>query len=76
MVYIFCGNKIIFCGVDDLVKIKGIKVLKFLIVFFWIEEMVEFKIEDEILIIEKLVFCVKLDEGFFYVFYYFYNLLK
>ncbi|WP_337033214.1 PBSX family phage terminase large subunit [Paenibacillus illinoisensis] len=73
LVYIPRGNKIIFRGADDPVKIKGIKVSKFPIAFLWIEEMAEFKTEDEISTIEKSVLRAKLDEGLFYAFYYSYN---
>lgn len=73
LVYIPRGNKIIFRGADDPAKIKSIKMSKFPIAFLWIEEMAEFKNEDEISTIEKSVLRAELPDGLFYAFYYSYN---
>ncbi|OMF17233.1 terminase [Paenibacillus amylolyticus] len=73
LVYIPRGNKIIFRGADDPAKIKSIKMSKFPIAFLWIEEMAEFKTEDEISTIEKSILRADLGDGLFYKFYYSYN---
>ncbi|MEK5089056.1 MULTISPECIES: PBSX family phage terminase large subunit [Paenibacillus] len=73
LVYIPRGNKIIFRGADDPTKIKSIKMSKFPIAFLWIEEMAEFKNEDEVSTIEKSILRAKLPDGLFYAFYYSYN---
>lgn len=73
LVYIPRGNKIIFRGADDPKKIKSIKVAKYPITFLWIEELAEFKTEDDVSIIEKSVLRAKLPDDLFYAFYYSYN---
>lgn len=73
LVYIPRGNKIIFRGADDPMKIKSIKVSKFPIAFMWIEELAEFKTEDEVTTIENSVLRAELPDGLFYAFYYSYN---
>lgn len=73
LIYIPRGNKIIFRGADDPLKIKSIKVSKFPIAFMWIEELAEFKTEEEVSTIENSVLRVELPNGLFYAFYYSYN---
>ncbi|MGF7049145.1 PBSX family phage terminase large subunit [Paenibacillus sp. DS2015] len=73
LIYTPVGNKIIFRGADDPVKLKSIKMSKFPIAFLWIEEMAEFKTEDEVSTIEKSVLRADLGDGLFYAFYYTYN---
>ncbi len=73
LVYLPRGNKIIFRGADDPLKIKSIKVSKFPIAFLWVEELAEFKTEDEISTIENSVLRAELPDGLFYAFYYSYN---
>lgn len=73
LVYLPRGNKIIFRGADDPLKIKSIKVAKFPIAFLWIEELAEFKTEDEVSTIENSVLRSELPDGLFYAFYYSYN---
>lgn len=73
LIYTPRGNKIIFRGADDPLKIKSIKVSKFPIAFMWIEELAEFKTEDEVSTIEKSVLRAELPNGLFYAFYYSYN---
>ncbi|OAB25249.1 terminase [Paenibacillus macquariensis subsp. defensor] len=73
LIYTPVGNKIIFRGADDPAKIKSIKMSKFPIAFLWIEEMAEFKTEDEVSTIEKSVLRADLGDGLFYAFYYTYN---
>jgi len=73
LIYTPRGNKIIFRGADDPLKIKSIKVSKFPIAFLWIEELAEFKTEDEVTTIENSVLRAELPDGLFYAFYYSYN---
>ncbi|MBP1906817.1 PBSX family phage terminase large subunit [Paenibacillus turicensis] len=73
LVYIPRGNKIIFRGADDPMKIKSIKVSKFPIAILWIEELAEFKTEEEVSTIENSVLRAELEDGLFYAFYYSYN---
>lgn len=67
------GNKIIFRGADDPQKMKSLKVAKFPVTVLWIEELAEFKNEDEVTTIEQSVLRAELPEGLFYSFYYSYN---
>ncbi|RAP29144.1 hypothetical protein C2W64_04091 [Brevibacillus laterosporus] len=67
------GNKIIFRGADDPAKIKSIKMSKFPLAFLWIEELAEFKTEDEVTTIENSVLRAELPDGLFYAFFYSYN---
>ncbi|BBH19816.1 terminase [Paenibacillus baekrokdamisoli] len=73
LIYIPRGNKIIFRGADDPAKIKSIKMSKFPLAFLWIEELAEFKTEDEISTIENSVLRAELPDGLFYAFYCSYN---
>jgi phage terminase large subunit len=73
LIYLPRGNKIIFRGADDPLKIKSIKVSKFPIAIMWIEELAEFKTEEEISTIENSVLRAELEDGLFYEFYYSYN---
>lgn len=73
LIYLPRGNKIIFRGADDPLKIKSIKMSKFPIAFLWIEELAEFKIEDDVTAIENSVLRAELPDGLFYAFYYSYN---
>lgn len=73
LIYLPRGNRIIFRGADDPLKIKSIKVSKFPIAFLWIEELAEFKTEDEVTTIENSVLRAELSDGLFYAFYYSYN---
>lgn len=71
--YLPRGNKIIFRGADDSNKIKSIKISKFPIAGLWIEEVAEFKTEDEISAIEKSILRDRLPEGLFYIIFMSYN---
>lgn len=73
LTYLPRGNTIIFRGADDPVKIKSIKVSKFPIAGLWIEELAEFKSEDEVSVIEKSVLRGILPDGLKYIFFYSYN---
>lgn len=80
------GNKIYFAGADDPNKIKSIKDAEFPVAILWIEELAEFKTEDEVTTIENSVLREELKGkiqseaekrkqkyGFDYSFYYSYN---
>ena len=80
------GNKIYFAGADDPNKIKSIKDGDFPLAILWIEELAEFKTEDEVTTIENSVLREELEGkifseannrkrkyGFDYSFYYSYN---
>ncbi|MGI6836116.1 PBSX family phage terminase large subunit [Bacillus paralicheniformis] len=67
------GNSIIFRGADDPAKIKSLKIAKYPVAFLWIEELAEFKFEEEVSMIENSVLRAELPEGLFYAFYYSYN---
>lgn len=67
------GNSIIFRGADDPQKIKGIKASKFPIAILWIEEIAEFRTEDDVLTIEQSVLRAELPDGLDYSIYWTYN---
>lgn len=73
VVYKSRGNKIVFRGADDPNKIKSLKIAKYPVAILWIEELAEFKTEDEVTTIEQSVLRAELPEGMFYSFYYSYN---
>lgn len=66
-------NKIIFRGADDPSKIKSIKISKYPIARLWIEELAEFKTEDEVSTIVNSVLRSELNGELFYKIYYSYN---
>lgn len=67
------GNKIIFRGADDSNKIKSIKMAKFPIAIAWIEELAEFRTEDEVSTIINSIVRKELEDGLHYKIYYSYN---
>lgn len=67
------GNKIIFLGADDPQRIKGIKIAEFPIARLWIEEVTEFRQEEELDIIIGSFLRAKLPEDIQYKVYYSYN---
>ncbi len=82
--YLPRGNKIYFAGADDPEKLKSIKDSDFPVALLWIEELAEFKTEDEIITIEQSVLREELAgkiksqirkdaPDFDYSFYYSYN---
>ncbi|MEZ2659297.1 PBSX family phage terminase large subunit [Aneurinibacillus aneurinilyticus] len=84
--YIPRGNKLYFAGADDPEKLKSIKDAEFPVAILWIEELAEFKTEDEVTTIENSVLREELEGkivseaenrkkkyGFDYSFYYSYN---
>lgn len=73
LTYIPRGNSFIFRGADDPAKIKSIKMSKFPITYLWIEELAEFKTEDEVSTIVNSVLRAELEEGLNYKVFYSYN---
>lgn len=67
------GNKIIFRGADDSAKIKSIKMSKFPIAHLWIEELAEFRTEEDVSMIVNSIVRKELPEGLSYKVYYSYN---
>ncbi len=67
------GNMVIFRGADKPEKIKSIKKSKFPIAILWVEELAEFKTEDEVSTIVNSIIRAELPEGLNYDIYYSYN---
>lgn len=67
------GNSIIFRGADKPEKIKSIKMSKFPIAILWVEELAEFKTEDEVSTIVNSIVRAELPAGLNYDIYYSYN---
>lgn len=67
------GNKFIFMGVDDPMKIKSIVTSDFPLALFWFEELAEFKNEDEVETVMKSILRGKLQEGLKYKGFFSYN---
>ncbi|MEB8141609.1 PBSX family phage terminase large subunit [Mammaliicoccus sciuri] len=67
------GNKIIFRGAQNPERIKSLKDARFPFTIAWIEELAEFKTEDEVTTITNSLLRGELDDGLFYKFYYTYN---
>lgn len=67
------GNKFLFMGVDDPMKIKSIITSNFPIALFWFEELAEFKNEDEVETVIKSILRGKLQEGLKYKGFFSYN---
>ena len=67
------GNSIIFRGADDPVKIKSIKMAKFPIARLWIEELAEFKTEEEVNTIVSSIVRDELKPPLHYKIFYSYN---
>ncbi|MGK0577482.1 PBSX family phage terminase large subunit [Macrococcus capreoli] len=71
--YVPRGNKIIFRGAQDPQRLKSLKDSRFPYAFGWIEELAEFKTEDEVTTITNSLLRGELDEGLFYKFFFSYN---
>lgn len=67
------GNMVIFRGADKPEKIKSIKKSMFPIAILWVEELAEFKTEDDVSTIVNSVIRSELPEGLYYDIYYSYN---
>lgn len=71
--YIPRGNYMIFRGAQNPERIKSLKDSKFPFAIGWIEELAEFKSEDEVTTITNSLLRGELDDGLFYKFFYSYN---
>ena len=71
--YIPRGNYIVFRGADDPQKMKSIKTANFPIARAWIEELTEFKLEEELQVITDSILRAELPEGLTYKIAYSYN---
>lgn len=67
------GNKMIFRGAQNPERIKSLKDARFPFTIAWIEELAEFKTEDEVTTITNSLLRGELDDGLFYKFFYSYN---
>lgn len=67
------GNKIIFRGAQNPERLKSLKDSKFPFTIAWIEELAEFKTEDEVTTITNSLLRGELDDGLFYKFFFTYN---
>ncbi|WP_204981758.1 PBSX family phage terminase large subunit [Mammaliicoccus sciuri] len=67
------GNKMIFRGAQNPERIKSLKDARFPFTIAWIEELAEFKTEDEVTTITNSLLRGELEDGLFYKFYYTYN---
>ena len=71
--YIPRGNYMIFRGAQDPTRIKSLKSAIFPFALAWVEELAEFKTEEEITTITNSLLRGELDDGLFYKFFYTYN---
>lgn len=71
--YIPRGNYIVFRGAQEPERIKSLKSANFPFAFAWIEELAEFKTEDEVTTITNSLLRGELGDGLFYKFFYSYN---
>lgn len=73
LTYLPTGNYIVFRGAQEPERIKSLKDSKFPFAIAWIEELAEFKTEDEVKTITNSLLRGELDDGLFYKFFYSYN---
>ena len=71
--YIPRGNYIVFRGAQAPERIKSLKSANFPFAIAWIEELAEFKTEDEVTTITNSLLRGELGNGLFYKFFYSYN---
>lgn len=67
------GNYIVFRGAQEPERIKSLKSANYPFTIAWIEELAEFKTEDEVTTITNSLLRGELDDGLFYKFFYSYN---
>ena len=73
LIYKETGTRILFRGADNPKKIKSIKTSNYPIAILWIEELDEFKNEEEVDVIVNSVLRAELDEGSQYTIFFSYN---
>lgn len=71
--YIPRGNYIVFRGAQNPERIKSLKDSQFPFAIGWIEELAEFRTEDEVKTITNSLLRGELGDGLFYKFFYSYN---
>jgi PBSX family phage terminase large subunit len=71
--YLPRGNYMVFRGAQEPERIKSLKSANFPFALAWIEELAEFKTEDEVTTITNSLLRGELDNGLFYKFFYSYN---
>lgn len=71
--YLPRGNYIVFRGAQNPERIKSLKDSQFPFAIGWIEELAEFKTEDEVKTITNSLLRGELGDGLFYKFFYSYN---
>ena len=71
--YLPRGNYVVFRGAQQPERIKSLKDSQFPFAIGWIEELAEFKTEDEVKTITNSLLRGELDDGLFYKFFYTYN---
>ena len=71
--YIPRGNYLVFRGAQNPERIKSLKDSQFPFALCWIEELAEFKTEDEVTTITNSLLRGELDDGLFYKFFFSYN---
>lgn len=71
--YIPRGNYIVFRGAQEPERIKSLKSSNYPFAFLWVEELQEFKTEDEVTTITNSMLRGELGNGLFYKFFYSYN---
>lgn len=71
--YLPRGNYIAFRGAMEPDRIKSLKDARFPFAIGWIEELADFKTEDEVTTITNSLLRGELDNGLFYKFFYSYN---
>lgn len=71
--YLPRGNQIIFRGLQDPNRLKSLKSSRFPYAIAWVEELAEFKTEEEIKIVTNSIVRGELPNGLFYKFFYSYN---
>ncbi|EGG50579.1 hypothetical protein HMPREF9520_03411 [Enterococcus faecalis TX1467] len=67
------GNYIVFRGAQNPERIKSLKDSRFPFAIAWIEELAEFKTEDDVKTITNSLLRGELADGLFYKFFYSYN---
>lgn len=71
--YIPRGNYMVFRGALEPERIKGLKSSKYPFAIAWIEELAEFKTEEEVTTITNSLLRGELADGLFYKFFFSYN---
>lgn len=71
--YIPRGNYMIFRGAQNPERLKSLKDARFPFAIGWLEELAEFKNEDEVTTITNSLLRGELDDGLFYKFFFSYN---